>query len=174
MVLDKIRNIKNYNTYWKQGILKTISKEIDCSIHGITFGFIPNYGGQIQFSKDIGNKQKAITQIQFYVSLLDSVYTIQIIEIEETLEYHPLLQRIVPNQVLKETWVSPENHKYKDMFLKIQTTLETIIEKPIFLPYRIQQIELKNVKPQTMHDNDKFTVGDAFFKKFYLYINLIL
>lgn len=146
-------------------MLKTISEKLNYSLQGITFGFIPNYGGQLQFSEDLGNGKKAITQIQFYVSILRDVYTIQILEIEESIEYNQMLKMELPLPILKEIWVSPENHRYKDLFLSIKSSLEAIIKNPIFLPYRIQQIELKNIKPPTMEDKDKYSVGDAFFRK---------
>ena len=38
-----------------------------------------NYGGMVVFNKDLDNDTRNITQIQFYVSLLRNIYTIQII-----------------------------------------------------------------------------------------------
>ncbi len=165
LILDRIGNSENYKVYWKDGVLKNIGSEIGCNVQGITFGFIPNYGGQVQFSNEIDSNRKDITQIQFYVSLLDNVYTIQILEIEESKEFNPMMKLTLPKQTLKEIWVSPENHRHKDLFLKIQSSLEAITENPIFLPYSIQEIELKGVKPPIMEDKVIYTVGDAFFRK---------
>lgn len=119
----------------------------------------------MEFSKDLGDGVKAITQIQFYVSLLGNVCTIQIVEIEEKMEFHPFLKEILPKQILKEIWVSPDNHPYKDLFLKIQTSLEELFENLIYLPYSIQQIELRKIKLLHTDDNKKNTVGNAFFRK---------
>ncbi|UOY06038.1 hypothetical protein L0P88_19190 [Muricauda sp. SCSIO 64092] len=165
LILDKIGNKNNYENYWKNGVLKTISEKIKNDVEGITFGFIPNYGGQVYLSQDLGNGSFDITQIQFYVSLLHNIYTIQILEITETKEFHPTLKVILPKQHLKEIWVSPENHIYKSIFLKIQNTLEGILEKPIFLPHSIQQIELNNLKLPNPYNYPLNTIGNAFFKK---------
>jgi len=165
LILDRIGNTKKYKDYWKNGVLKSISKEIDYNIQGITFGYVPNYGAQIEFVKDLSGGQKAITQIQFYVSFLANVYTIQILEIKESMKHHSSLNMDLSTQTLQEIWVSPENHMHKNLFLKIKIELETILENPIYLPYSIQQIELKKIKLPQVYNSKRNTIGDAFFKK---------
>ncbi|WP_318343386.1 hypothetical protein [Flagellimonas baculiformis] len=165
IILDRLGNSENYHAFWKEGVLKTLSKELGYNAHGITFGFIPNYGGQVEFSMDLGGGQRTITQIQFYVSLLDNVHTIQILEIEESIEHHPFLKKDLPKQILKEVWVSPEEHRNKDIFLRIQNSLEMTFGNSLYLPYSIQQIKLGKIRLPHTDDKHENTIGDAFFRK---------
>ena len=164
VILEKIANPNNYKKYWTDGVLKTISNSIGHQVYGRTVGFVPNYGGSIEFLTDLGNDKKAITQIHFYVSLLNDVYTIQINEIEEQIQKIEMLDKFMPVQKLKEIWVSPSNHRYADLFLKIESILEETLHKPIFLPYSVQKMELNGIQIPNVHNNTVY-VEDAFFKK---------
>ncbi len=142
-----------------------MEKELNLNIQGITFGFSPNYSGQIEFLKDLGNQKKAVTQIQFYVSLLENVYTMQMLEIDEQLQYNSSLQMTLPNHVLKEIWVSPENHEYQDVFLKIKSYLSRFFNNPFYLPYSIQQTDLQKIGLTYGNNREINNLGDAFFRK---------
>jgi len=164
LILDRLGNKKKFRKNWTNGILKAIGEEIGYPTQGLTFGFIPNYGGMAEFSETLGDDKKIITQIQFYISLLRNVYTIQITEIEEVTRHNSFLNHEVQNQTLKEIWVSPSHPKYNDIFLKIESYMDRTLDNSIFLPYSIQQIRLNEIiMPHTSNEDNK--VEDAFFRK---------
>jgi hypothetical protein len=164
LILDRLGNKKTFKEKWSKGILKSIGKEIGYPTEELTLGYMPNYGGMVVFNKDLDNDTRNITQIQFYVSLLRNIYTIQITEIEEVMAYNPFLKKVVQNQTLKEIWVSPDHPIYSDLFLKIESYLDKTLVNPIYLPYSIQQIPIDEVE---MHhtSNEANKVEDAFFRK---------
>lgn len=164
LILNRLGDAKNFRKMWTNGILKAIGREIGCPTQDLTFGFIPNYGGMTEFSEDLGNGKRTVTQIQFYVSLLNNVFTIQITEIEEVIRYNQFLKLETPNQKLKEIWVSPDHPKYNEIFLKIESFLNRNLVDSIYLPYVIQQVGLDEITmPHTNNEDNK--VEDAFFRK---------
>ncbi|MEM1003497.1 MAG: hypothetical protein AAGH46_12695, partial [Bacteroidota bacterium] len=160
----RAHNSERYVSYWKNGILKKIEKEINHSIQGITFGFIPNYGGEVYFSTEVSERRNKLTKIQLYLSLLDNVYTIQVLETIETVDILPVEKIEIRTETLKELWVSPGNHPCSELFLKIQNCLDKLLESPVFLPYSIQEIELKGVSPPGIVEKERYFVRDAFFR----------
>ncbi|MEM7487237.1 MAG: hypothetical protein AAF348_18670 [Bacteroidota bacterium] len=164
LIEDKLVNITNFRKNWTKGILKNISREVGYPTQGLTFGFIPNYGGMVEFSENLCDDKKAITQIQFYISLLRNVYTLQIVEIEERRGFNKFLKQETNHQTLKEIWVSPGHRKYNKLYLQIESYLDEILINPFFLPFSIQGVKLDGVfMPHT--PNEANTVGDAFFRK---------
>lgn len=154
-----------YVRLWRSGILKKIEHELQMRAHTLTFGFIPNYGGEVIFSKKIKPERWHVISIQFYVSLLDNIYTIQILDTIESLHTYPYENLEVTRSTLKELWVSPEEHPYGEVFLKIQSCLERNLDKPIYLPYSIQEVNLKGFNPpRSLVPKKQYCVRDAFFE----------
>lgn len=166
LISDKLGNIKEFSKKWVHGMLKSISRQVGYPAQGLTFGFVPNYGGMFEFSESLSDSRKAITQIQFYLSLIKNVYSIQIVVIDSNNEFNPFLKEEAQNQILNEIWISPNYHesKYNEIFKKLEYYFEKNLKAPIFLPYSIQKIELLDVlMPHT--SNEENTVEDAFFRK---------
>ena len=164
LIEDKLGNNKNFRNTWIKGILKEIEIEIGYKTQDLTFGFIPNYGGMVELSNEIEDRKRHITQIQFYLSLLKDVYSIQIVEIEETIEYNRFLKKEAQNQTNKGIYVSPSNHECKEIYCRIESFFESFLANPVFLPYSLQQVALPDVfMPHTTNESN--TVGNAFFRK---------
>lgn len=164
IILERIAQSKNYQEFWKMGILQRISDRINLPISGITIGFIPNYGGQVHFEEKQDNGIKKITQIQFYVSLLDHVYYIQILEIEESIQFHQLLGEKIAHQQLNELWVRPENHRLEGLYNEVEEILKSFFETSFYLPYSVQKIELQNTQFPSCLSHFDNTLGSAFFR----------
>ncbi|MFD2588425.1 hypothetical protein ACFSQJ_15925 [Croceitalea marina] len=161
----KLINQKNYQKIWVKGILKTIEKELGQEVIDLTFGTIPNYGGMVYFNNKNESDKFVSTQIHFYVSLIENVISVQIIEMEETnRQIHPL--ELDPSlRIIKKIIVSPGYHHLDKVFAKIELLLNKLLVNPIFLPYSVDQTILDNlIIPHSV--NIQNTVGDAFFKKF--------
>jgi len=164
LIQDKLINIENYTKTWEDGILVKLSEETGIKAQSLTFGYIPNYGGMLQYKKDLGNGLKAVTQVQFYVSLLANVYTVQVLDIDEKRVVHPFLRQEVDEQILVRKWVSPNDGPTNGLFKKVESFLDTALENPVYLPYCIRTEALKGLM---MHhtQSEVNTVGDAFFKQ---------
>lgn len=164
LIKDSLGNIEQYNKKWIDGVLKDLSLEVGFEAESLTFGYIPNYGGMFEQREKMGDGEVAVTQIQFYVSLLDNVYTVQVLELVENRVLNPFLKREVAQQTLNRLWVSPDHLQTRDLFKKVEAFLETAFGKPIFLPYRIRRTNLIGYKmPHTSNENNK--IGNAFFQQ---------
>ena len=163
-LIEASYSMKHFVKFWKKGILNRIATEIDKELDNISFGLVPNYGAEAYFSIKTGNNRYRLTLVQFYLSMLNNVYTIQILEVDEIIDILPLEKIEVRTGTLKELWVSPGDHKHSRLFISIQKCLEELLENPIFLPYTLQEIELPSIVLPWAVEREKYLVKDAFFR----------
>lgn len=153
-----------YVEFWKIGVLKKIEHELNIPTRTLTFGLIPNYGGKVDFRRKIKFGKFEVFSIHFYVSLLNQVYTMQILDMEESFHQYPQKTFRSKRYTLKKLWVSPEGHPYEKVFLDIKCFLEQNLNTPLYLPYSIQEVKLIGLRPPSSAiTKNQYCVRDAFF-----------
>ncbi|WP_452219614.1 hypothetical protein [Lacinutrix salivirga] len=163
-IKDKIENNEHLKLYWTNGFLKKISQEINYQTLDATYGLVPNYGGRIILNQS--DNLRFSTELQFFVSLINNFYSIQIIYSDKYTSYEHDFSINTTGYGINTIIVSPIKKKYGELFLKIENLIKEEFLDASFIPFRFNLTKLKDFEvPYEFSKDFQTSISKAFFHK---------
>lgn len=165
IIQDNILNENNFRSRWDEGFHSDLAKALQVDVKGATGGLVPCTGGIIHLGEDhLGYP----IEFNYYVSLLNDFYSIQIVEKGSSLHFE---KRYAPNSSgtgTKRIIVSPIPGPYQSLFTEVENYLIANLENPVFIPFVFDTLQLENFQVSYKDCTaEGCFISDAFFHKLF-------
>ena len=164
LIKNNIENSENFKLRWTNGFLKKVSQETNYHVLGATFGLVPNYGGKIILKQS--DDLRFSTEIHFFVSLINNLYSIQIVYSDKFTTYEREFLSDITGYGINKIIVSPIDNEFGELFLKLENLIKENFLDAKFLPFRFDLIKLNKFEVPYEYSKDFCTqISKAFFHK---------
>ena len=164
IIVRNIENPKYLKKQWDDNFLKKVKSITNYSVRGATFGYFPNYGGEIILKQS--NDLRYFTKLQFFVSFIYNYYSIHIVDTNRFITYQ---REFLPDTTgigTLKVIVSPIESEYGELFNKISDLIKIEFDNAKFIPFRFDITKLIDFEVHYEHSTDFCDpISKAFFHK---------